>query len=146
LNITENTNTTIAKSYDDYYYYQEDDSVSPFFECKALKTISLPDSLISIDNYAFFRSGLTAVHIPAGVTDIGDYAFAECRDLTSVTFATNNTDLSVGEYAFQHTALTAVEIPNSVTKVLFHLSHPSVTSLSKWTAELRGSDTELSRK
>ena len=78
LHITENTNTTIAKSYDDYYYYQEDDSVSPFFECKALKTISLPDSLISIDNYAFFRSGLTAVHIPAGVTDIGDYAFAEC--------------------------------------------------------------------
>jgi hypothetical protein len=50
-------------------------------------TLSLPDTLTGIWNYAFSGcSGLTSVIIPGSVTSIGDYAFSYCSGLTSVIF------------------------------------------------------------
>jgi hypothetical protein len=52
--------------------------------CKKLKQITLPKNLKYIGGGAFMRSGLTSLTIPEGVTDIGEYAFAECENLTEV--------------------------------------------------------------
>ena len=53
----------------------------------------------SIGNYAFAEcSGLTSVTIPGSVTSIGEYAFSYCSRLTSVTIPGSVT--SIGNYAF----------------------------------------------
>ena len=49
------------------------------------------------------------------VTSIGDYAFEDCQDLTSVEIP--NSVTSIGDYAFVFTNLTSVDIPNSVTSI-----------------------------
>ena len=69
----------------------------------------------SIGEYAFAGcSGLTSVTIPNSVTSIGYVAFSNCPGLTSITIP--NSVTSIGEYAFARcSGLTSIEIPNSVT-------------------------------
>jgi len=74
-----------------------------------------------VNNY----KGLTTANIPAfvtynsvsySVTSIGDYAFYNCRGLTSVTIP--NSVTSIGNSAFEGcSSLTSIEIPNSVTSI-----------------------------
>ena len=52
------------------------------------------------------------------VTRIEDWAFNECRELTTVTIAENSQLRSIGIAAFQEcSALTAINIPESVTSI-----------------------------
>ena len=56
------------------------------------------------------------VVIPNGVTRISDYAFYECKNLTSVVMPENI--ISIGRYAFHGCeSLISVEIPNSVKSI-----------------------------
>ena len=76
---------------------------------------------VTRDNY----SNLTTVTIPETVTNdgttytvtsIGDYAFATCSSLTSITIP--NSVTSIGDWAFEGcSSLTSVTIPNSVTSI-----------------------------
>ncbi len=64
-----------------------------------LTSIDIPNSVTSIDDYAFNRcSGLTSVTIPNSVTSIGESAFNRCSGLTSVTIP--NSVTSIGSWAF----------------------------------------------
>lgn len=74
-----------------------------FFGCTALKSIKLPQSIMSISGDAFSRSGLTSVEIPNGVRGISSYAFEGCQSLTTVTFkagSSNGDTLTLGSRAF----------------------------------------------
>ena len=54
--------------------------------------------------------------IPSTVTSIGDYAFAECANLTSITIPDSVT--SIGEGAFIYcSGLTSIDIPSGVTSI-----------------------------
>ena len=53
--------------------------------------------------------------IPSSVTSIGDWAFSNCTNLTSVLIP--NSVTSIGIYAFTQCGLTSVTIPNSVTNI-----------------------------
>jgi len=54
--------------------------------------------------------------IPDGVTTIGAHAFADCKELTSVTLPKSVT--TIGEYAFIRCAgLTSIHFPDSVTSI-----------------------------
>ena len=86
--------------------------VRAFMNCSGLTSVTIPNSVTSIGDYAFCGCGLTSVTIPNSVTSIGDDAFCGC-DLTSVTIP--NSVASIGEYAFCGCDLTSVTIPNSVT-------------------------------
>ena len=67
-------------------------------QCSVLTSITIPDSVTSIGNYAFNGSGLTSITIPDSVTSIGDYAFQTCKSLTSITIPDSVT--SIGDGAF----------------------------------------------
>ena len=79
----------------------------------------IPDdgSVTSIGEYAFAGcSGLTSITIPDTVTSIGEYAFCECSGLTSITIPAGVT--SIGEGAFAGcSGLTTITIPDTVTSI-----------------------------
>ncbi|MDE7406410.1 MAG: leucine-rich repeat protein [Clostridiales bacterium] len=89
-----------------------------FGYCTDLKTVVLPDSLVTIGANAFYKTGLTAITIPKSVVTIGNYAFGTNPDLTTVTFekdAEGNCALTtLSEGAFNATGITLISIPKSV--------------------------------
>ena len=90
---------------------------SAFENCMGLTSVTIPDSVTSIENYAFFRcKGLTSVTIPDNLTSIKKGVFAYCSELTSVTIPKNIT--SIGDTAFGYcSSLTSVTIPENVTSI-----------------------------
>ncbi|MCD8373197.1 MAG: leucine-rich repeat domain-containing protein [Clostridia bacterium] len=87
-----------------------------FAYCSLLTTITLPDSITSIGDYAFDYSGITAIAIPSGVTSIGSYTFRYCESLESVTLPEGLTN--IGSYAFAYcTALASIALPDSLTSI-----------------------------
>lgn len=59
--------------------------LSGFYECEALKSITLPATLEKIDDGAFVGCiKLASITIPENVNHIGDFAFAGCKELTSI--------------------------------------------------------------
>ncbi|MBP3871784.1 MAG: leucine-rich repeat domain-containing protein [Faecalicoccus sp.] len=67
------------------------------------------------------RLMVNEVVVNTGVTRIGNYAFDECKSISSVTLADTVTE--IGQYAFTHepgiveSVLTSIVIPDSVTKI-----------------------------
>ena len=70
--------------------------------------LALPSYITKIYQYAFYNcKGLTSITIPDSVTSIGDFAFYNCTGLTSVTIPDSVT--SIGDFAFYNcTSLTTV--------------------------------------
>ena len=74
-------------------------------------------TVTSIGNYAFAScSGLTSVTIPDSVTSIGGYAFGGCSSLTEVTIPDSVTVIDSWTF-IECTDLTSVDIPDSVTSI-----------------------------
>ena len=87
-----------------------------FLNC-GITEIKLPSSATTIGGNAFKGSALTSIEIPAGFVLIDDYAFQNCKSLTTVTFAGNaGTNAVIDQAAFENcTALTSIVIPEGVT-------------------------------
>ncbi len=85
-----------------------------------LNSITIPDSITSIEDYAFYNcDNLTRVSIGDGLCNIGLYAFAECSKLTSITFPDSVT--SIGEGAFQRcSSLNSIVIGDGVLSIGWH--------------------------
>jgi len=84
------------------------------FCAKGFTIVELPNSLVSIGDYAFSYNQLANVVIPKSVTSIGKYAFCDNR-LTNITIP--NSVTSIGDKAFESNNLTSVTIPNNVTYI-----------------------------
>ena len=88
-----------------------------FYCCSKLKTITLPKNITTIEEEAFYQSGLTTITIPKKVTRIKAEAFKKCTSLKKVTFETNKLttiDTSLFEGCKK---LTTITLPDSVTKL-----------------------------
>ncbi len=69
------------------------------------KNSTIPNTVKSIGNYAFYMAfymaqGLPSIVIPDGVTSIGEFAFGGCTALTEMTIPSSVT--SIGERAFYY--------------------------------------------
>ncbi len=86
-----------------------------FSGCTSLASVTIPNSVTYIGRSAFGScTSLASVTLPNSVTEIGQYAFSGCTSLASVTLS--NSVTIIGYYAFSGcTSLASVAIPNSVT-------------------------------
>ena len=98
---------------------------APFLGCCELTDIVVEEGNIMYDsrnncNAIIEKSsnilvaGCKKTMIPNSVTNIGDYAFADCESLTSVRIPNSVTCIGDGAFTFCY-GLTSVVIPNSVT-------------------------------
>lgn len=79
-----------------------------------LKHLVLPDSVVSIGDYAFFGHSLDSLTIPDSVENIGKYAF-DSESLRSLFLGQNVR--TIGDGAFERCPLTDLDIPNSVSTI-----------------------------
>ncbi len=129
-----------------------------FSSSKGLKSISIPESVIDIDEYAFAGctelesvtfagkpqvktiggkaflqcKKLQSIEIPASVEKIGNYAFQMCESLGTVTYAEGSKIEVIDDYVFCHTGLTEFSVPASVRAInpVAYCSNPNITEVS----------------
>ena len=87
-----------------------------FSKSKNLTSISIPDGVASIGNWAFAYTSLTNINIPDSVTSIGENTFYSCSKLTSITIPYGVKSLD-GYTFWQCNSLTSIIIPDSVTVI-----------------------------
>ncbi len=90
----------------------------PWHDCKpSINDIIVKEGVISIGDYAFYEcSNLTSITIPEDVTNIGFSAFEGCSNLTSVTIPESVTSISSCAFA-NCTGLTSITIPGCVVSI-----------------------------
>lgn len=126
-----------AVFYNGQKYVVTDIGPYAFYWC-SISSVTIPNSVVSIDESAFERSKLLSVKIPNSVKKIGHGAFAFCEKLESVVLPCYITEISgslfadckslasvtipngvkkIRDYAFASSGLESVKIPNSVTYI-----------------------------
>ena len=95
---------------------------STFFDCSSLSEITIPQSVTTIREGAFYNcSNLQSLDLRActKLTTIGNYAFTDCSSLTKITIP--QSVKTIGDYAFSSCrSLSEITIPESVTTIGDH--------------------------
>ena len=110
MKVTINSNAIVSKS------YSFNNNIGTIFGAQVSEYI-IGEGVTSIGDYAFENCrSLTSITIPNSVTSIGDYAFRGCIGLTSITIPNSVTSIG-GSVFYGCSSLTSVTIPNSVTSI-----------------------------
>ncbi|MCR5103208.1 MAG: leucine-rich repeat domain-containing protein [Eubacterium sp.] len=89
----------------------------------AAGNVSIPQHITKIAGWAFYGNGtsdddapsqLSSVTIPDSVVEIGDYAFAECRNLNSVSIGTGLEKM--GQLCFSRSGIEEIVLPKKLTE------------------------------
>ena len=87
-----------------------------FSNCNLITNIYIPEGIIEIGRYAFYRSGLLRFTLPNSVATLGARAFEYCASLEEISL--NNLITSIDGYTFRGcTNLSSINIPDSVTSI-----------------------------
>ena len=88
-----------------------------FYGCETITSVTIPDSVTAIGEYAFAHcKNLVSVSMGSGLESIGDNAFADCDSLKNVTVPDSVN--SLGSWAFKScSSLTNVVLGKGVTKI-----------------------------
>ena len=97
--------------------YSSDSDNRNYVYRNSVQKIEIGSGVSSIANYAFRNCrSLTSATIPDSVTSIGDQTFSDCYSLTSATIPDSVT--SVGKYVFNNCrSLTSATIPDGITSI-----------------------------
>lgn len=79
---------------------------------EGLRKVILPDSLESICDFAFAKTGLVSFTASSNLCEIGERAFFDCLSLESVSL--NEGLLFIGDNAFSRTKISRLRIPGSL--------------------------------
>lgn len=114
-----------------------------FYNCNSLKKIDIPDSILSIESYAFaycdnleevnigensqlggiYKGAfykdekLMTISIPSGVLEIGDYAFYGCTGINAIQFGETVNLKRISEHAFEYAGVTSFTMPESLDEI-----------------------------
>lgn len=81
-------------------------------------SISLPDGLRTIGNFAFYGCDkLAAITLPTSVESVGDYAFAACPALASADMETAAVSMLSPNIFLNDTALAEVKLPSELERI-----------------------------
>ena len=116
MNCKSLTEITIPKSLTDC-------GIDIFSGCSNLKTIKFEKGITTIPkdlfwgySYNSWFDGLEEIDIPETVTTIGEYAFNNCKNLTTVTGMKNVTE--IGDNAFYNCSnLVNIKLPENLTEI-----------------------------
>ncbi|MCR5307933.1 MAG: leucine-rich repeat domain-containing protein [bacterium] len=107
-----------------------------FEECISLTSIDI-SKVEYIGDYAFTKSGLQSVSIPANGIELGLGVFAYCSSLSEVIFeeavnADDATITAIPDFTFMETILVDVVLPDSVT-IIGHNAFYNIVTLNSFT-------------
>ena len=116
-----NAPSEIFTTGDGYVFYTNDDANILLFYAGTDTELVLPADCkgedYKIHNSAFEDTGVTSIHVSAGVTEIGSNAFFGCSALETVTFAENSQLQAINDYTFRDCALKSITIPAGITEI-----------------------------
>lgn len=110
----------------------------------SIKHIVITEAITYVGSYAFDSlPNVQTAKIAATVTELGDYAFSECKKLLAVTVGDDSSMTEIGQYCFDDcSSLRYINIPDSVTTlgeaafqactVLDHVVMNGVTNLGDY--------------
>ncbi len=102
-----------------------------FMNCTSLGSVTINSGFTTINQYAFYNTGLSTITFPSTVTKIGDYAFAYCASLDNVVIHKSITNL--GNYCFAYCAtLSNFTFEGTTTKMIgthFFYNCPNITEV-----------------
>ena len=100
-------------SYSNPLYYAN----NLYLDGKLVTDLVIPDSITKLNDYAFYNCrSLTSVELHGGITSVGKSAFSGCSGLTSLELSSGLE--SIGAWAFSSCAsLTELTIPDGVTSI-----------------------------
>ena len=84
--------------------------------CRSLTSITLPESITTIENCAFVDCNFTHINLPSGITTMGNHVFDGCFNLASIELPEGLTTLEFGLF-YRCYSLTTVKVPESVTEI-----------------------------
>lgn len=89
-----------------------------FSECSGIASITLPNTLVEVGRYAFYKSGIKSITFPGSVTSVEEYAFSECPGLETVVFENGTENKQIEQYAFYKSSkIKTVTLPNTLTDI-----------------------------
>lgn len=95
---------------------QSQGGYSSFNGCKLLESITLPEGLVEIGDYAFNGcTSLKSIKFPNSLTTLGRYAFNGCTGLTTVEYGTGMTN--TGLYAFYDAGVRNIILSPTITAI-----------------------------
>ena len=117
-NITSSEELTVEVTYQGDSYFSSD--TNRYTGSVTIPTTIIYDginySVTSIGEYAFYECrSLTSINIPNSIVSIGNRAFEYCRGLTSVDIP--NSVITIGDDAFDQSWLSSVNIGSSVKSI-----------------------------
>ncbi|MBR4892957.1 MAG: leucine-rich repeat protein [Clostridia bacterium] len=116
-NINVNVNNENYCSIDGVLYDKNKRTLIRYGAGRSEQTYILPESVTDIGDYVFsYCDNLTYISMPSGVTRIGNNAFYHCGNLDNITIP--NGVISIGDSAFASCSnITSIVIPDSVKSI-----------------------------
>lgn len=99
-----------------------------FCDFTSLTSVSLPESLTAIGDYAFRDSGIVNLTLPSQITELGTGVFNDCRLLESMSIPAGVTDIP-DELFYSCASLADVTLPDNLNTIGF-MAFYECTSLS----------------